>query len=147
MGEFTGTELSLVAGRNGKGCKSRAPLRRPSTHDPTPPTAIVVVGWLQGRLDGGTSITSVRTLFEFRSDNGALLHGRVTVDIGGSLYATDGRVNKGGSAVGTIVPNVWHYAEVRYRHDDTVGEFALRPRRCRCHRRLRHRHGRRHRPS
>lgn len=88
---------------------------------------IIVVG-AAVRIVGATGVTgisSVRDLFEVRSSG--YLCGKVAVDVGGSLYATDALGNnRGGSPAGAILPNVWYYVEVRYTLSDTLGQYALR---------------------
>ncbi|HET9665814.1 MAG TPA: hypothetical protein VFP09_03625, partial [Desertimonas sp.] len=93
----------------------------------TPATVIVGIGFKIPVSTGVTAINSVRNLLEVRGDDGTVLHGKVAVDIGGLLYATDANgVNKGGSPLGSILPNTWYYAEVRYVLHNTAGEFSLR---------------------
>jgi hypothetical protein len=125
--EIVGTNASIVWGRHGQGAQlvgTSTSLRRD-----LPPVTVVVAG-IAFKIVAGigvTSVSSVRNLLEFYGADGSVFLGRVAVDVGGSLYATDRfGVNKGGSPVGAVSPNVWHYAEVRYVIDNTIGEFALR---------------------
>lgn len=126
-----GTNATLAVGRNGQGLQvtgtsGYANYNLPGSDDLIT-TFVAGIAFKITAAVGQTTISSVRNLLEFRGADGATLHGRVAVDAGGSLYATDAAgTNRGGSPLGSVTPNTWHYAEVRYVISKLSGEYALR---------------------
>ena len=129
--DFTGSGVGIVAGgRNGKGLQVSGTT---STVTYTVPggreDGVVVVG-LGFKITAGSGVTAIssdRKLLEFRGAAGVMLFGSMGVVAGGSLFVADAAgVNRGGSPVGSVLPNQWYYAEVRFAVSPTIGEFALR---------------------
>jgi Domain of unknown function (DUF4082)/Siphovirus-type tail component, C-terminal domain len=125
---IVGTDALLVPGRNGQGLQLAGLTTSLTYNLPLEAQSGIVIAGIAFKITAGTGVTTIsnnRQLLELRS--AGQLVGSVGVAVGGSLFATDRLgANKGGSAAGTVKPNTWHYAEVRYVAAKTTGEFALR---------------------
>ena len=124
--KFAGTNVSLVPGRNGNAMRigSATTATLDFADDASP---IMIVGAAINVFSNTTAIPGIRTLFEFRSDDSITLHGKLTVDAAGVLSVWDAAgVVKAITLAATMLPNVWHYVEIRLVAERADGDVAVR---------------------